>query len=248
MTLLVVLLLSAPGHASPAQEAFEAGVTASRDGDNAAAVEHFVDALDHGGRDPAVYHGLGNALFRQGHNGHAIAAWTRGLELAPTDGDLSANRALALSKTRDRLELPRPPTGPFFWQAFVPVRTEALLAGLAAALGLWVQLIQGIADRRRRRAIRRRWEAAVLVGIGLVLAASARHHLSRPPPATVLTPEVRVRSALGAEGVDLFVLHEGAVVQTLEVYEDADTAAVLVALPDDRKGWVPRSAVDIADP
>ncbi len=247
-SVLLAVLLCSPGHASRAQDAFDAGVTASRDGDNATAVTQFTDALAAGGQDPAVYHGLGNALYRQDHDGYAIAAWTRGLQLDPTDGDLAANRAHALADTKDRLDLPTPAAGPFFWQAFVPARTEALLAGFAAGLGLLLQLVQAIADRRKQRPARRRWEAALLVLVGVVFAASARHHLAQHPPATVLVPEVRVRSALGAEGVDLFVLHEGAVVQTLEVYEDDSTAAVLVELPDDRKGWVPRSAVDLAEP
>ncbi len=246
--LLGSLLRPAPAHAR-AQDAYDQAVAASRAGDNDAAVAQFAAALEAGAVDPEVFHGLGNALYRQGHLGHAVAAWTRGLQLAPTDGDLAANRALARARTQDRLDPPEAQTGPFFWQAVLPPATEALLAGGLVALGLVLQLVVVLRARARGWTARLRWEAAVPVVLGLVLAMSAWLHARQLPPATVLASEVRVRSALGAEGVELFVLHQGAVVRTLESYADGGAdAAVLVELPDARKGWVPRSAVDLADP
>ena len=70
---------------------FDAGLAAVRGGDHPKAISHFVSALDTGGRHPATYHGLGNALYRDGHLGEAIAAWRRGMVLAPRNGDIAAN-------------------------------------------------------------------------------------------------------------------------------------------------------------
>lgn len=248
---MILLLLSLAGPAAAgAQESYDQGVVALRAGQADAAVERFASALDQGAVDPAVYHGLGNALYRQGHPGHAIAAWTRGLELDPTDSELAANRRYAQSRTEDRLDPPDEVTGPFFWQALVSAADEARAAGLLVALGLLVQLVAGILRRRAGRSLRPRWEAAALVIAGLVLGLSAFLHARRLPPTVVLAEEVRARSALGAEGVELFVLHRGALVRTVERYagQDPDEAAVLVELPDARKGWLPASAVDLTDP
>ena len=61
--------------AGPADDAYQAGIDHARAGDHEAAADAFVQALEAGGRDPAVYHGLGNALWRQDRLGPATAAW-----------------------------------------------------------------------------------------------------------------------------------------------------------------------------
>jgi len=248
--LLLALALAGPAHAG-GQAQFDQGVAASRTGDPAAAAAAFDAALQAGAHDPAVYLGLGNALYRQGALGPAIAAWLRGLELSPTDGDLQANLAHARKQTQDRLALPEEHVGPFFWQAAVSPATEALLAGLMVAIGLSLQIVGLLGRRRAGQPGRPHLAGLSLALVGLVLAGTTVMHARRLPPATVLVPQVAVRSALGAEGVDLFLLHEGAVVQAVERYaggEGGAGAAVLIELPDARKGWVPASAVDLADP
>ncbi|NOY28519.1 MAG: tetratricopeptide repeat protein [Oligoflexia bacterium] len=249
---LAVLLAVLAPPAAASQADFDRGVEASRAGRYPDAVAAFKAALDDGDLDPAVYHGLGNALYRQDRRGLAIAAWLRGLELRPTDGDLLANLAHARKQTQDRLELPAPSSGPFFWQAAVSPATEVRSAGVLAALGLSLVLFGAV--RRHRSGAPPRWvrlDAIGLLSVAGVLALSAALHAARLPPATVLQAQVSVRSALGAEGVELFVLHQGAVVATVERYgggEASAAAAVLIELPDGRKGWVPSSAVDVADP
>lgn len=248
MSLLPLLLL--PALASPA--AFQRGVEASRAGDQPAAVAAFTEALEEGSVDPAVYHGLGNALYRQERSGPAIAAWMRGLQLAPSDADLRANLTYARARTKDRLDLPVERTGPFLWQAWLSPTAQVRLASLIATVGLGGWFLVGLRARRQGLPLPRPGIGlllALLLSLVLGLSAAVQHR--RPPPATVLLPEVTVRSALGAEGVDLFVLHEGAVVRSVERWEGAEggpPAAVLIELPDARKGWVPASAVDLADP
>lgn len=250
--LLVAMLAVLAPPAAASQADFDRGVEASRAGQQQDAVAAFLAALADGDLDPAVYHGLGNALYRQDRRGLAIAAWLRGLELRPTDGDLLANLAHARKQTLDPLALPAPSSGPFFWQAAVSPATEVRAAGALATLGLSLVLFGAL--RRRRRPAAPRWlrlDAVGLLAVAGVLALSAALHVARQPPATVIQAQVSVRSALGAEGVELFVLHEGAVVATVERYgggEASAAAAVLIELPDGRKGWVPSSAVDVADP
>lgn len=246
----LLLLLALPALAG-GQDAYERGVAAAREGD-ASSVAAFAEALEQGAVDPAVYHGLGNGLYRQERLGLAIAAWQRGLQLSPADADLRANLELARKRSQDRLDLPSPQAGPFFWQVALAPATQALLAGASAALGLGLLLLQGLARRRRGLSpLRPRADALGLLALSLVLAAGVAVQAGRLPPATVVVPEVMVKSGLGAEGVELFALHEGAVVRAVERYQPAEGqggAAVLIELPDARKGWVPASAVDLADP
>lgn len=246
---MILLLALLPALASPA---FERGVEASRAGDQPAAVSAFTEALAEGAVDPAVYHGLGNALYRQEQVGPAIAAWMRGLRLSPGDADLRANLAYARARTQDRLDLPDPATGPFLWQGWLSPAAQARLAGGLATLGLSLQLVLALQARRQGRPSPRPHGLLLLcIMLALFLGGGAALDARRPPAATVLQPQITVRSALGAEGVELFVLHEGAVVRTIERWEGAEAgppAAVLIQLPDARKGWVPASAVDLADP
>ena len=242
--LFASLALAAP------QERFDQGITALRAGDAPAAEAALRQSLAEGARDPAVYHGLGNALYRQGELGPAIAAWRRGLLLSPSDGDIAANLDRARRETQDRLDAPAPSTGPFFWQRSLSPRQSGLLASALATLALAVPLLSGLGKRvgslRRVGALadEQRWIGWVALLLAALLGTSTWVAAAAPPSAVVGVPQVSVRSALGPDGVELFVLHEGAEVGVAEQTADA----TLVVLPDDRKGWVPALALISADP
>ena len=247
MTLVMLALCGALAHAEPQAE-FDAGVAAERSGDYAAAEQHFRAALDQGGHDPAVYHGLGEALYREGHLGLAIAAWRRGVELAPHDGDLVANLDLANKGTKDRLDPPAQDVGPFFWQRSLSLGQSATLASglwtLALALLLLRRATLGRAGRLARLAAGARVAILPAMALGLLLTLSTAMALRSAPGAVVIVPQVSARSTLGPDGLDLFLLHEGALVR---VTESTDSAAQ-VQLPDGRKGWIAWSALASTDP
>lgn len=232
--MIPLLLMLGVAFAGP-QESFDAGVTAERQGDHGAAIEDFVAALDQGARDPAVYHGLGNALYRQGELGRAVAAWSRAHALAPRDGDIVANLDRARHQTRDRIEAPDAGNGAFFWQHWLSTRDSALASGVLLALALFGLLVRRLAKARSGWG----WESVVAALLGLLLAASTWAAAHELPGAVIVLPEVAARSALGPGGVDLFLLHEGAPVRVVEFSGDH----ALIVLPDERKGWVARSSL-----
>lgn len=246
MLLLVLLLACAPGGGA----SFERGLQASFEGDAAGAAQAFAQALDEGAVHAATYHGLGNALFRQERLGLATAAWMRGLALEPQNADLRANLEHARGLTRDRLELPVVDPGPFFWLGWISPARQALGVAAAWTLGLLAWLVAAREARQQQAPLPRpSLPSAALLGLGLLLAVGLAFDLRRPTPATVLVAEVPVRSAMGADGVELFRLHEGAVVLATERWEGREGgagAAVLIELGDGRKGWVPAGAVDLA--
>jgi len=227
--MMVCLLIVGLAHAG-AQDDYTAGIAALRAGEDAVAVEKLSAALAAGGQDPAVYHALGNALYRQDRLGEAMAAWRRGLVLDPGDGDLTANLERARAQTKDRLAPPAPDHGPFFWQQFLSRRLSGSLASLAATLGM--VLLVGVAAGRRRL----RWPAVAALGAAGLLAASTWQAGRAGAGATVIVDAVSAHSTPADGGVELFVLHEGAEVRLVE--EDSSGAA-LVALSDGRKGWLP---------
>lgn len=249
MSAPALLLLCVMGAHASGQSAFDAGVAADRAGDYAAASEHFREALDDGARDPAVYHGLGNALYRQGQVGLAITAWRRGLRLSPLEGDLAANLDQARGGTQDRLDPPTPEVGPFFWLRSLSVAHTAAIT--SAALTAFLSLILLRRAHPRDGALARlatRLDRPLLLGLSAALAllfgASTALALREHESAVVTASQVEARSALGAEGVGLFALHEGAEVRVLESTADA----ALIALPDARKGWVSWRALASTDP
>jgi len=242
----LVLLLWLLGCGTRGRPELQAAVEAARGGDQRGALPHFIDALDAGGRHPATYHGLGNALYRGGHLGESIAAWRRGLTLAPRNGDIAANLSRAQRECRDHLDPPRTHREAFFWQAALSARESGLLASAFLAAGLMIAVVARIRQTRTGRAQPRRaslW-ASVLLFLGILLSVATWDGLQQRTGAVVVVPQVAARSTLGPEGVDLFVLHDGAEVRTV----DRSQRHTLISLSDGRKGWVSSTALISTDP
>jgi len=219
---------------------YASGLDHARAGQHDEATAAFVQALDAGGRDPAVYHGLGNALWRLGAPGPATAAWRRGLRLAPRDGDIAANLDRARRASRDNLEPPAPAADLFFWQGMLSPRDSGVLASVFLMLALAAPLLRRLRSAQRPIGL----ESGVALVLAVLLAVSTRAALVTEASVVVVADEVSVRSALGPDGVELFVLHEGAEVRLLETHRDHH----LVTLPDHRKGWVPADATLSTNP
>jgi tetratricopeptide (TPR) repeat protein len=242
MTLMLLVL----GCTTVGDAPFQAGLTAIRSGDGTGALKGFEAALAEGARDPAVYHGLGNALYRLGHEGEAAAAWRRGLALDPRNGDIAANLDHARKSFTDRIEPPAMHRGAFFWQSFLSPLESGLMAALALAFGLWIGVWGRLQSLRGRGGLasNTRLVAGVSALVGLVLFASTLDAVSQRQGAVVTVAELEVRSALGPSGVSLFVLHEGAEV----AIEDATNTHRLLVLSDGRKGWVNATALRSTNP
>jgi len=231
---------------SPGTSEFEAGLASTRAGNQAEAVERFRAALDAGARAPETYHGLGNALYRSGQRGAAMAAWWRGVLLAPRNGDIAANLTRAQAESPDQLEPPQTHRGAFFWQTALSPRESGLVASACLAVGLWIVAIRQwrrIRQPQSRRRQGRGW-AVFMLGMGVLLSLSTWDAMQQRRGAVVVIDSVSVRSALGPAGVDLFVLHEGAQVRLVETTE----THALVMLSDGRKGWLTSRAIITSDP
>jgi len=243
MGLILMLLV---GCSVSGNDDFQQGLGALREGDAGSAIVSLSASIDKGGRHPAVYHALGNSLYRLDRKGEAAAAWRRGLLLAPRDGDIAANLDHVRGQFRDRIEPPTSHRGAFFWQSqLAPVESGAV-SSVAMAIACFIALFGRF--RRLRGggflSSSAHWVAGVASAIGLLLMVSTADAFFGRQGAVITSKEVDVRSALGPAGVSLFVLHEGAEV----LVEDRTDTHQLVVLSDGRKGWISSTALLSTNP
>ena len=126
--------------------------------------------LADGYRNGAVYYNLGNAYFRAGEYGRAIAAYRKAKTYRPRDPYLEANLQQALSAAPGRLPEPPPPWWEhvLFWGRWLsfPEKVYASFAGfvLAALVSCAAVLL------RRPRA---HWIGAGLVAVAATIGLEA---------------------------------------------------------------------------
>lgn len=220
-----------------AQRAFFRGNDLFEKGDFEAAVEAYSEALEKGSRSPALHFNLGNAWLRLERPGHAIHQFRLARELAPRDGDIAANLAVA----HERAELPAPEERSGIFRALFFVherltRTEALF--LFAALWL---LGFGLLHARL---LWRRPRGLILPLLLIILGAAVLTSLAirsvdtgRSRTAIVVAPTAPAWSGRSEESFGkLFELPEG---QEVEVLESDENWIKIAA--GTRKGYVRRA-------
>src|SRR5215467_13653305 len=117
-----------------ALEVFDAAKSPADYRESAAVLESL---LTDGFRNGAVYYNLGNAYFRAGEYGRAIAAYRKAKPYRPRDPYLEANLRQALSVAPGRL--PEPPAPwwrhVLFWSGWLsfPEKAQAACAGFVLA-------------------------------------------------------------------------------------------------------------------
>ena len=178
-----------------ALEVFDAARTPQDYGESAAVLESL---LADGFRNGAVYYNLGNAWFRAGEYGRAIAAYRKAKAYRPRDPYLEANLRQALSVAPGRLPEPPAPwwTHVLFWSGWLSF-PEMAYGAFAAFLLAAVAASSAVLLRRPRVY----WFSlallfvAVVVSIGAGLAyadvTSSRH--------AVVTAETIARKGIGKD-------------------------------------------------
>ncbi len=222
-------------------DAYGKAQAAAAAGDGASAVTLLREAQHAGAIDSALYHALGNALYRlpdPAAKPAAAAAWRRGLRLAPRNGDLAANLDRVREGFVDRIDPPPDAPTAFFWQNFLSTRESGALASAFTSLGLGLVTFA----RFRRRAIGALAPLSLLLGFLLAFSTYLAHQNART--VIILAPELAARSALGPDGVELFRLHAGTEVRSL----DTSGEHTLIQLPDERRGWVESGNLLSTDP
>ncbi len=229
-----------------ARDRLDAATRAYESSDFTRAISEYeqLRAMGYAGAD--IFYNLGNAYFKGGDLGRAIANYERALLLAPRDRDLIENLELARERCVDKR-----PDSSLGAAALAAAACRTLTpnewAGMFAS-GLVLTLLAGIAPyytRVRRKSLR---SVAVVSASLLVLGAIgmtvwARH--ARPGSRGVVVAradaaEVSVRSGPGTTYLGEFSLHPGSVVRVI----DERGGWLKIAFSPSLRGWAEASGFE----
>jgi hypothetical protein len=212
------------------------------------AAQAYQQLVDQGFADSSLFYNLGNAHFKQGDYGRAIVNYRRAQELAPRDGDIEANLALARAQVVDEFEA-------FESSGLLNVAGQSVKSWFSinevamAALGAWILLVLLVIvisatkpGSLWRKGLQYSLTATALVLVVGVLALGSILYVDHnQAEGVIVAAEVDVTSGPGTQYVIEFTLHDGAEIQVVE----ARGSWVRLALPGgELGGWVPAESVE----
>lgn len=269
--LLALLLLFAAGLSAPAQEpvpdsiaeeipfraesapvaqdpdrVWEQANTAYINNDFREAADLYEGLLAQGLSSAKLYYNLGNACFKLDRTGEAILYYRRALRLAPASKDVRYNLSVAEARTRDNIE--RIPD--FFLTEWLRAVRHTMSGGawtllslgaLAGALAMALFYLLSARLARRKAGFYGTLCCAVLFVVTTSFAASDRREPLEESEAVVTASSAAVKSSPAKGATDLFVLHEGTVVEIDNRLE----GWCEITIADGKKGWIEASKITV---
>ncbi len=186
----------------------------------------------------ALYFNAGNAEFKLGHLGRAIAAYRHAALLTPRDSEVLGNLGFARNQVQGAT------VRPAVWQGWFGVLTlnEGTLV-TAGALWVWLLLLT---LRQLRPALVSRLRGLTLAALvafvlgGTVLAVQATSRFATQT-AVVITGNVLARSGPFDDAQTVFSPHDGAELTVLDRHDDW----LQVTDGSGKIGWLPRKVLDL---
>jgi tetratricopeptide (TPR) repeat protein len=190
-------------------------------------------------RNADLYFNRGNAYFKLGEVGRAIADYNRAWVLKPPDKDIRHNLAFARQFRPDKTLTLENPLARLVTDVLrlLDISTVRILAGLLFLLALAAVAVLLVLGQRVFG-----WFA---IGLGLLflyffVAVLSWGSVVDAGRAVVVVPELTLRSGPGAEYKEIAVVHDGLEVTTHE----RRSGYVLVQIPGGEGGWVETAAVE----
>jgi tetratricopeptide (TPR) repeat protein len=238
--LLALLVLGVTGtRAGDAGAVFDAANKLYEEAKYPEAAAAYRKIIEAGQASAAVYFNLGNACFKAGELGRALAAYRQAQQLAPRDPDVRANIQFA----RDQTQGPTLPVSR--WRgalARLSLNEWTVLA--AAAVWVWLLLL-GAAQLwpAARSVLRGSLVAAGVASLVLCGCAAAAFYEARfTRTALVITSDVVVRHGPLEKSAEAFRVHDGAELRVLDEKDDW----LQVSPGPNRIGWLHRDQVLLA--
>jgi hypothetical protein len=237
--LLALLLSMSAVHTQPPgpPATFEQANRLYEQGRYPEAIRAYESMLAAGQVSPAVYFNLGDACFKNGQVGRAIASFRRAEQQTPRDPDVRANLQFARSSVAGTIA-----ARPARWLRWLPRLTldEAAMA-TSAVIWFWFALL--IAQQLRpptHKPLRGLTRVAGTAAVAMIVCTAALWHARLGvPTAIVVRPEATVRFGPVEESQRAFTARDGV---ELEV---GDTQGDWLQVTDAsrRVGWLKRDDV-----
>ena len=186
--------------------------------------------------DPFLYYNIGNAYFKMGSMGLAVANYYRAYRLRPRDRDIRHNLALALASCGEQLvpaDIPAAAYNAFFYLSYDELK------GLTFSL-FWLTAFLGFLWLVRRKG----FKAVLIAGICLLICAAwwyARYQLESKPLAVVAAPSAELRSGPGTNFPANATAAQG---HLLTIVDKKDRWYEVVLDSQSIKGWVGSDAIE----
>ena len=198
----------------------------------------YENVLQTGGQSAALLFNCGNAEFKCGHLGKAIAAYWQAALLSPRDAEVNANLAFVRNQVQGTtLRESR-------WQYWLGQLTLNEWT-LFTAAAFWLTFIL-LAARQIRPALGAKLKNAAIIFAtfmvlsGAALGLQAANHFSKQT-AVVISTEATARSGPFDEAQNAFAAHDGAELAVLDRHGDW----IQVADGSGRIGWLQMKQIEL---
>jgi tetratricopeptide (TPR) repeat protein len=235
---LAVLLFAGNLFAADVTADFSAANKLYAEGKFADAANTYEKILQTGALSPALLFNAGNAEFKSGHLGRAIAAYRQAAQLSPRDAELRANLAFVRNQVQGAILRENR------WQNWVGTLTlnegtmlTAVLFWLTAGLLVARQIRPTLVPKLHNAT---QIFAALLIFSATVLGLQAANHFSKAT-AVVTSAEAAARSGPFDEAQSTFTARDGAELSVLSHRDDW----VQVADGAGKIGWLPAKQVEV---
>lgn len=191
--------------------------------------------IQSGTASPALYFNLGNAYFKSGQIGRAVAAYRSAEKLAPRDPDVRANLQFV------RNQIPNPTLSPTKWQqAFGTLTVNEWIT--IAAVAFWLTFVL-LTLGQIRPALKRPLRNITLLGAAATVILAACLAIAwtnaSAKTAVIVAHDAIIRNGPLDESPSAFTAHDGAELRILDTKDNW----LQVAAAENRIGWVKREQV-----
>lgn len=247
-TMLLAMSVSTTAAASSKRELndrWNAANTLYNNGNYPNAIKEYESIVAEGYISDKLFYNLGNAYFRDNKLGKAILNYSKAQRLNPSDNDIEYNLAYATGLVKDRIDV----MPDFVLNKWVRKLRHSLnsnqwavasLFALAFALGCVLLYILSRRDAYRKTGFYAGIVIGVIFIITTIFSIMERCAFLNTSQGVVIQSSALIKSSPDASSSELFILHEGTIVDIGESFEEW----LEITITDGNKGWINSTAIE----